>query len=97
MLAEFIMDIYANMDTKEITILYDMEFGEELMFIEYDPENKEIDFVFAATGSVPFGMPLKQELSDYFDHAEQVTLLQMDMKKNKAVSGVVVTLKRKDG
>ena len=95
MLAEFVMDIYANMDTNEISILYDLEFGEELMYVEYNPSDKSLDFIFAATGAIPFGTPLKQELSSYFESSESVTLIHMDMDTKKAVSGVVVPIKIK--
>ncbi len=95
MLAEFVMDIYANHDTGEITILYDMEFDKKLLHLEYFPDKRILDFVFEDLGAVTFGVELQTALCPYFEKASEATLLHMDMETNKAVSGMVAPLKVK--
>ncbi len=93
MLAEFVMDIYAHQDTGEITILYDMEFDKQLLYLEYMSKTKTLDFIFKELGAIPFGDEIKSVLIPYFEKAKDVTLLHMDIKTNEAVSGMTVPLR----
>ena len=92
MLAEFIMDIYADQDAGDITILYDLEFDKKLIRLEYFSDKRILDFVFEELGSITFGVELQPALCQYFEKAKDVTLLHMDMDTKKAVSGIIVPL-----
>jgi hypothetical protein len=90
-LSQLFLDIYANTETGEITILYDTALTEELVGLEFFRGSKGLVFEFTR-GKLPLGAPLQDELSEYVEKSKTITLMHINMETKEPISGMEVPL-----
>jgi hypothetical protein len=91
-LAEMVIDIFADKGTGEITILHDSPFVDTLLGIQMAHSAGDMLFIFANHGARPFGMKLSPPLTDMISKAKEITLIQINKQTNKPVFGMKVPL-----
>ena len=85
--------VYVVKSKGEVSFLHDTAFAKPLLHLEYNPEKRELLFVFEDHSQIPFGEPVKQEIGEYLQNVDEAAFFQMDMKAQKPVNGFSAPIK----
>jgi hypothetical protein len=92
MLAEMLIDIYASKKRNAVTILHDKRFDPPLTGLEFDPQARRLEFVFANMRR-DLGVPLREALVPHFRKSKRVTFFLVDPQTRSALEGMEVPIK----
>lgn len=93
---KMVVDIFVNAESGDVTILHDRAFDMPPSKLLFDEATNELTFYFETGGSMPFGVPLKDDVSEVLSGAKDVALFQVDRETSQIKNGVVIALKHKN-
>ena len=95
-ITEMQIDIYANPETNEVSVLHDLDFKKQIEKLILDPDIRLLYFVYKDGEQQDFGTQLKEELNSIIKLVTEVAIFKIDMKTAEPVAAFKVPLELLD-
>ena len=93
LLSQMVINIYANKDNGDITVLHDRPFAQKIKRLQYNHEKRELIFFYEDDSSSPYGQNITDNIGKHLKKAKEATFFEINTATKKPQNGFFAPVK----